>query len=576
MAGQAKGWMAATALGLGLGLAALGVGSGPAAAQDIGSATKAFNIVLGAAGPGAPQQQIVPGAGVQLGERVDTAARSAATFLFRDDTELSLGAGSEATFDRFAYDRKSGASSLTITLVKGVFGFATGAVDKAAYTIRTKSVTIGGHGAVFEVLVEPDGTTTVTVDDGEVMLSAGNRVVTLAQGYAVSILPGSAPLKPSPVVAIAPRILAMNRLLTEVDPVLPGMSAADRVAVDSQRSLTTVSGLRVPPSRAAALAGALNGTSDGLRALQAWMDAAGGQPEGVSARAIDLIKALQTGRYGRSIDALGASGDRISKAAQASLDASYILRAGVAPGFVLSGERQGFLFGPKTTPKLAHFTLVSPGSAHIAGSAIHAFLRPGLPPLMGNGLAGVVNFSTPLEDGHYRLILWTNAAGGAQDQWLPFGQALVINGTPYRLAALGADQWPGQAVLGGKMAVGGFAGAAIVTTDISGGILNMNFGAASHTFLAALIIEPAGKPSLLETSGAAAGVVAGHDLLSPRRLNAVAAVDAALGNLLTGFITTADPGTGPGANPGLGTAPGTVPGAGPGLAPIVRSPAGAG
>lgn len=548
------------AMGLGCGAGFLVLAVPPAAARDIGSATKAFNIVEAQPMGSSLAQQLVPGASVALGERVATGERSAATFLFQDDTELSLGASSKARFTHFTFNPASGASHLTLDLAPGVFRFATGAVDKTDYTIHTPDAAIGGHGAVFDILIAADGATTVLVDDGDATVTAHGKSLTLAQGWSTRVDPGQAPLAPYRSKYIAPAVMAMNMLLTESDPVLPGVSAADRVAADQRRSVTTVSGLRVPPSRVAALAGSLNGTSDGLRALQAWMDAAGGEPNGVSARAIDLIEALSSGRYGTSIDTIGAAGDRISKAARASLNASYILRAGVAPDFALPGTSQGFLFGPKGMRPVPGFTLVTPKSSRIAGNALTAFLHKGKPPLMGNGLAGVVNFSTPLADGHYRLILWTNGSGGARDQWLPFGQEVMVNGTPYRIAAAAAGRWPGTAVLGSgaagtdRAASKTSAGAVLITTDVSGGILNINFGAASHTFLAALIVEPAADPNLVHASGAAADILAGHDLMTPIRLNAMAAVDAALGEMLTRFILMEHPAEGAPAAPAAGAA----------------------
>ena len=58
---------------------------------------------------------------------------------------------------------------MTVNLVKGVFRFTTGALDKKAYTISTPTAAIGVRGTVLDIGVQ-SALTRVTLREGRALL----------------------------------------------------------------------------------------------------------------------------------------------------------------------------------------------------------------------------------------------------------------------------------------------------------------------------------------------------------------------------------------------------------------------
>src|SRR5256714_8347128 len=84
---------------------------------------------------------------------VRTAADSDARFVFRDDTNLSLGPGSTLRLDRTLFDDPK-AGDIAIKLTLGAFRFITGNSNKEAYAITTPIATVGIRGTTLAILVE--------------------------------------------------------------------------------------------------------------------------------------------------------------------------------------------------------------------------------------------------------------------------------------------------------------------------------------------------------------------------------------------------------------------------------------
>ena len=76
--------------------------------------------------------RIAKGDEVVRNEVVRTAADSDARFVFRDDTNLSLGPGSTLKLDRTVFDDPK-AGDIAIKLTQGAFRFVTGHSNKEAY-----------------------------------------------------------------------------------------------------------------------------------------------------------------------------------------------------------------------------------------------------------------------------------------------------------------------------------------------------------------------------------------------------------------------------------------------------------
>src|SRR6516165_6573737 len=97
--------------------------------------------------------KIAKGDEVVRNEVVRTAADSDARFVFRDDTNLSLGPGSTLKLDRTVFDDPK-AGDIAIKLTSGTFRFVTGNSNKEAYEIKTPIVTMGVRGTTLDILVK--------------------------------------------------------------------------------------------------------------------------------------------------------------------------------------------------------------------------------------------------------------------------------------------------------------------------------------------------------------------------------------------------------------------------------------
>jgi len=91
------------------------------------------------------------------GDTLITAAKSSMGVIFRDDTLLSLGSGSEVVVDDFAFDPSRDSMKFLVTVGKGTAQFITGQLAKLApenMHVETPLSTIGIRGTRFLVKVD--------------------------------------------------------------------------------------------------------------------------------------------------------------------------------------------------------------------------------------------------------------------------------------------------------------------------------------------------------------------------------------------------------------------------------------
>ena len=112
--------------------------------------------------------RIAKGDEVVRNEVVRTAADSDARFVFRDDTNLSLGPGSTLKLDRTVFDDPK-AGDIAIKLTSGAFRFVTGNSNKEAYVIKTPIATMGVRGTTLDILVKK-GRNIIVLRSGKVTL----------------------------------------------------------------------------------------------------------------------------------------------------------------------------------------------------------------------------------------------------------------------------------------------------------------------------------------------------------------------------------------------------------------------
>ena len=130
--------------------------------------------------------RIAKGDEVVRNEVVRTAADSDARFVFRDDTNLSLGPGSTLKLDRTVFDDPK-LGDIAIKLTIGAFRFVTGNSNKEAYVIKTPIATVGVRGTTLDVLVERRRNKVVLVAGAVNVCVPGKCVDLIHEGNSVTI-----------------------------------------------------------------------------------------------------------------------------------------------------------------------------------------------------------------------------------------------------------------------------------------------------------------------------------------------------------------------------------------------------
>jgi hypothetical protein len=146
----------------------LGMISDGFAAPIIGSASTIVRDVHGMLA--SKWRTVIIDDSVHQDEVIRTGDSSAARLIFADRTDFMVGAKSEVTLDKFIYDPGSNSGQLLIRATKGLMKFRTGRMASRSYKLITPVATIGVRGTEFVVRVAEDGTTTVQVLSGEVIV----------------------------------------------------------------------------------------------------------------------------------------------------------------------------------------------------------------------------------------------------------------------------------------------------------------------------------------------------------------------------------------------------------------------
>jgi len=85
------------------------------------------------------------GSGVHASENIRTGGSGQADLRFLDNSNLTVGPGSNVRLDKFVYDPNKGTGGVAIEASRGAFRFVTGS-QKGSVTIKTPSGTLGIRG----------------------------------------------------------------------------------------------------------------------------------------------------------------------------------------------------------------------------------------------------------------------------------------------------------------------------------------------------------------------------------------------------------------------------------------------
>ncbi len=146
-------------------------------------------------------------------EVVNTGADSAARFIFRDNTMLSIGANSAVTLDKFVFDVDASNSTVALSMSTGVMRFVSGNLPKKVYSIRTPTALIGIRGTILVVTVGANGLTTVSVVEGVATVSGAGTTTTVNSGFTTTVSQGAPPAPPSATPPAPPQLNAMQTAL---------------------------------------------------------------------------------------------------------------------------------------------------------------------------------------------------------------------------------------------------------------------------------------------------------------------------------------------------------------------------
>jgi trimeric autotransporter adhesin len=86
------------------------------------------------------------GSGVHASENIHTGGSGQADLRFLDNSNLTVGPGSNVRLDKFVYDPNKGTGGVAIEASRGAFRFVTGSQGKGSVSIKTPSGTLGIRG----------------------------------------------------------------------------------------------------------------------------------------------------------------------------------------------------------------------------------------------------------------------------------------------------------------------------------------------------------------------------------------------------------------------------------------------
>jgi len=553
---------AALVWAVGLGLFA-GLGGGATAqvqtaaadgAGSIGIAATVMNDVTGKRGVAVRQIEFKDE--IFSSEKIETGAGSAAEIVLRDNTRISLAPRSSIQIEKAVFDPTPSRRKVSVMVTSGTVRFVSGNSPSSAYEVKTPAGTIGVSGTDFVVLIGFNGSVSVSVNAGSVLLAnnAGESVA-IEKGQASTIRAAdetgkqaapSAPARPSDAIAVSAQRLDAVIAEAKVATVAAKAAVSDDAAVggrsgktlDDQKS--TTANLESVPAKA--LQGALNGSDDGIRALTEYLQADNPKPEDVTRRAVSVLRALmEIPGMKENYDALVLAADRVAQAASNIFNTGSIMRLTIDKDYKLPTRATAMDLKPADGEPAPGWQNVTPRDQRLAGKGMQGIRRPGGEPLVSDGIIGVEGVDLNLPKDLYRVIVMTddfgaNSIGNAPINY--FGDEMVVNDTTVKFNKTDPDTWTETAYLtnkalklgtaapdgsagksrqsgGGQAGSGGggssgdsvdnpstkTAGVVVVETDSPSDRVAMQFvsegqkGRSPKTYIVAILVEPIEQPS---------------------------------------------------------------------------------
>jgi hypothetical protein len=171
-------------------LLCLGICSAAQALPIIGDAQTVVRDVRGRIEPEMETRIIYVNSDVFQDEVITTGADSATRIIFKDGTNLEMGQNSRVKLTKIIFNPDESSSRLAIKALLGAFRWTSGRLPPGNYRIDTPVSTIGIRGTTLEFIIGEDGTTTVGLVHGKIVVGTlDNQSITLLPGQATTILP---------------------------------------------------------------------------------------------------------------------------------------------------------------------------------------------------------------------------------------------------------------------------------------------------------------------------------------------------------------------------------------------------
>lgn len=153
------------------------------AASAVGNVIKAQGSAIATGTQG--KRKIGKGSSVFQSDTIRTGFSDAVHILFRDKTKLTVGPRSQIRISSFVPASKGRVSKFAIRAARGTFRFITGHSRKSAYSISTKTATIGIRGTGFDFAIK--NSTSVLLYVGSVKVCSGSKCTILRNKCDLSV-----------------------------------------------------------------------------------------------------------------------------------------------------------------------------------------------------------------------------------------------------------------------------------------------------------------------------------------------------------------------------------------------------
>jgi hypothetical protein len=170
------------------------------------------------------------------------------------------------------------------------------------------------------------------------------------------------------------------------------------------------------------------------RALNAYLSPASLSPEEVVRRASALIRAIGKRRSTLPAGQVLGAVERVARVAERAISTTSVRLLAVDDNYAARNATIALDFGPRDGSVMTGFERVVAGDPRVSGDGVNALRRPSENALLSDGLSGVKKIELDVPNGRYRVVLMTQNLNDAGLNRSPFGQAVLVNQVPFRIA----------------------------------------------------------------------------------------------------------------------------------------------